>query len=125
MAVATALPKRSEVEEKYTWNLASIFPSVDDWRVTLKKVEESLPGLTAYKGHLGNSAQKLLGWFRDYQAALIPARQVMVYSSMSATRTPPTRTQSLCATRHARCSPSSTRRSPSQNRSYWTYRRKR
>src|SRR6266496_6076867 len=83
MAVATALPKRNEVEKKYTWNLASIFPSVDDWRATLKKVEETLPGLTAYKGHLGDSAQKLLGWFRDYQAALIPASQVMVYSSMS------------------------------------------
>src|SRR5262249_33467054 len=34
------------------------------------------------QGHLGESAQKLLGWFRDYQAAQIPAMQVAVYSSM-------------------------------------------
>jgi oligoendopeptidase F len=80
--MAVALPKRSEVEEKYTWNLASIFPTVDDWRATLKKVEDSLPGLVAYKGHLGDSAQKLAGWFKDYQASVIPAMQVLVYSSM-------------------------------------------
>src|SRR4051812_6186287 len=80
--MAMALPKRSEVEEKYTWNLASIFPTVDDWRTTLKKVEGSLPGLVEYKGHLGDSAQKLAGWFKDYQASVIPAMQVLVYSSM-------------------------------------------
>ena len=41
-----------------------------------------MPGLAAYKGHLGKSAQKLFGWFRDYQAAVIPGMQVVVYSSM-------------------------------------------
>src|SRR6476469_782561 len=80
--MAVALPKRSDVEEKYTWNLASIFPTVDDWRATLEKVEGSLPSLTEYKGHLGDSAQKLLSWFRDYQASVIPAGQVLVYSNM-------------------------------------------
>jgi oligoendopeptidase F len=80
--MAVALPKRSEVEEKYTWNLASIFPTVDDWRKTLKNVEDSLPGLVEYKGHLGESAQKLAGWFKDYQASVIPAMQVLVYSNM-------------------------------------------
>ncbi|MEO8285402.1 MAG: oligoendopeptidase F [Chloroflexota bacterium] len=80
--MAVALPKRSEVEEKYTWNLASIFPTVDDWRSALKEVEDALPGLVDYKGHLGESADKLASWFRDYQAAYIKAGQVFVYSSM-------------------------------------------
>jgi oligoendopeptidase F len=80
--MAVALPKRSEVDEKYTWNLASIFPSTDDWRAALKKVDDAIPGLMAYKGHLGESAQMMLGWFRDYQAAFIPGMQVVVYANM-------------------------------------------
>jgi oligoendopeptidase F len=62
--MAVALPKRSEVPEKYTWNLASIFPTTDAWRAALKDVEDALPALAAYKGHLGESAQKLHDWFK-------------------------------------------------------------
>jgi oligoendopeptidase F len=80
--MAVTLPKRSEVDEKYSWNLASIFPTIDDWRAAYKKTEEAIPRLAAYKGHLGESAEKLSGWFRDYQAAVIPGMQVVVYSSM-------------------------------------------
>src|SRR5690349_2562597 len=101
--MAVALPKRSEVEEKYTWNLASIFPAVDDWRATLKKVEDSLAGLGEYKGHLGDSAQKLLGWFTP---TCVATRILLI------------KRRSPCATRREGCSLASTRRYLSQNRSY-------
>jgi oligoendopeptidase F len=80
--MAVALPKRSEVPEKYTWNLASIFPTTDAWRAELKDVEDALPALAAYKGHLGESAEKLRDWFNDYEQAFIKGGQVFVYSSM-------------------------------------------
>ncbi len=80
--MAIALPKRSEVPQEHTWNLASIFASADDWRAALDEVLESLPTLTAYKGRLGESAETLMEWFADYQEKFIRASQVFVYSTM-------------------------------------------
>ena len=64
------LPERSEVDQRYTWNLASIYPSLDAWREDFKRVEEDLPTLEGFSGHLGDSAQKLLQWFNSYGATL-------------------------------------------------------
>jgi oligoendopeptidase F len=80
--MAVSLPKRSEVPEKYTWNLANIFPSEDAWRKALDEIMEDLPKLTAYKGRLGESAQTLADWFRDYQDIQIKVGKVFVYTSM-------------------------------------------
>src|SRR2546423_10773455 len=80
--MAIALPKRSEVPEKYTWNLASIFPTHDDWRKALDEVLANLPKLAEYKGRLAASAQTLAAWFRDYQEGTIKLGKVFVYASM-------------------------------------------
>jgi oligoendopeptidase F len=80
--MAVALPKRSEVEEKYKWNLGSIYPDIDAWQADRKRVEEALPQLEGYKGHLGESAQKLLEWFRDYEQNAIRVNQMFVYAHM-------------------------------------------
>ena len=80
--MAITLPKRSEVPQQHTWDLAGIFPSAGDWRSALDEVLESLPTLTAYKGRLGESAQTLADWFSDYQKHFIKAGHVFVYSTM-------------------------------------------
>src|SRR5690242_9822643 len=77
-----ALRERGAVDPRYTWNLASIYPTVDDWRADLKRVEEALPGLESFKGHLGDSAQKLLEWFRAYEATMERVGHTFVYSRM-------------------------------------------
>jgi oligoendopeptidase F len=82
MASAISLPKRSEIPEEHTWNLAGIFPTADDWRSAMDKVQEGLPALTAYKGKLGESADTLASWFKDYQERFITASHVYVYSTM-------------------------------------------
>jgi oligoendopeptidase F len=80
--MAVALRERSEVDQRYTWDLASIYPTLEAWQDDLKRVEEALPGLESFKGHLGDSAQKLLEWFRAYEATLERAGHLLVYSSM-------------------------------------------
>lgn len=80
--MAVSLPKRSEVQEKYTWNLANIFPTEDAWRKALDEIVEDLPKLTAYTERLGESAQTLAAWFRDYQEVQIKVGKVFVYTSM-------------------------------------------
>src|SRR4051794_39585211 len=80
--MAVALPKRSDLNEKYTWNLASIYPNDDARQADIQKVEEALPRLESYKGHLGDSAQKLLEWFREVDAFTPIVGHIAVYGSM-------------------------------------------
>ncbi|MDQ6692807.1 MAG: oligoendopeptidase F, partial [Chloroflexota bacterium] len=80
--MAVTLPKRSELEEKYTWNLGSIFPSNDSWQSTATEVEKSIPRFSAYKGHLGESAGKLLEYFQEFESVAIPVSKLFVYSTM-------------------------------------------
>jgi oligoendopeptidase F len=80
--MAVALRERGEVDERYTWNLASIYPGLEAWRGDLKRVEEALPGLESFRGHLGESARKLLEWFRSYEAAQERMGHLFVYAGM-------------------------------------------
>ncbi len=80
--MAVALPKRGDLDKKYTWNLESIFPSTDAWQATFQQVQDALPELESYKGRLGDSPQKLLEWFRKYESVLVPVGQLNAYSSM-------------------------------------------
>ena len=80
--MAVALPRREDVPKEHTWNLESIFPTVDDWRASLKEVEAAIPTLAAYQGHLGDSPDKLRDWFNDYQKYFVTMGQVFVYASM-------------------------------------------
>lgn len=80
--MATALPKRNEVEQKYTWNLANIYGDENAWREDFGRLEALLPALEAHKGKLGDSAQKLLEWFLEYEKTLIIARHVYQWPSL-------------------------------------------
>ena len=100
--MAVSLPKRSEVPEKYTWNLANIFPSEDAWRKALDEIMEDLPKLTAYKGRLGEFRPRPLptGSATTRIFRLRWAR-CLCTQACSATPTPATKNGLLCATRHA------------------------
>ncbi len=50
---------RAKIPEKYTWNLADIYPDVAAWRAAKAKVEAELPKLRSYQGKLGSSPQAL------------------------------------------------------------------
>lgn len=54
------IPVRSEADPKYTWALEDIYANNDVWKADLEKARALPAQLAAYKGHLGDSAQKLL-----------------------------------------------------------------
>lgn len=54
------IPVRSEADPKYTWALEDVYANNDLWKVDLEKARALPTQLAAYKGHLGDSAQKLL-----------------------------------------------------------------
>ena len=54
------IPVRSEADPKYTWALEDVYANNDAWKADLEKARALPAQLAAYKGHLGDSAQKLL-----------------------------------------------------------------
>lgn len=54
------IPVRSEADPKYTWALEDVYANNDLWKADLEKARALPAQLAAYKGHLGDSAQKLL-----------------------------------------------------------------
>lgn len=54
------IPVRSEADPKYTWVLEDVYANNDVWKADLEKARALPAQLAAYKGHLGDSAQKLL-----------------------------------------------------------------
>lgn len=78
------LPKRSEVPPEETWNLASMFPSIDDWNEALRSVESEITKIKVYQGKLGESPQILLNYFKEAESITRLAMKVMVYAALDA-----------------------------------------
>ena len=79
----TTLPHRSDVPIEETWNLESIFPTVDAWQVACDEVEAGLPELEKYVGRLGESPATLLEYFSIADDLIRLAVKVMVYAGLA------------------------------------------
>jgi oligoendopeptidase F len=51
--------ERSEVPDKYKWNLADLYPSEAAWSQAREALAKRIPGLAAHRGHVGDSAEAL------------------------------------------------------------------
>ncbi len=58
------IPKRSEVDKKYTWDLTDIYPTDEDWERDFEKFSALPEKIAAYKGRLGSSADTLLEFLK-------------------------------------------------------------
>jgi oligoendopeptidase F len=77
------LPPRNEVPLDETWNLESIFPSVDAWETAYEDVKGSLPELKTFEGQLAHGPQTLLDCLDTWEAVMRLAEQVYVYAMLS------------------------------------------
>ena len=55
---------RSQVPEEFTWNLADIFPSDEAWSAEYELLKKLPERLAAFEGHLSDSAESLMAFFR-------------------------------------------------------------
>ena len=53
------LKKRSEIEEKYKWNLEDLIPSKEAAEALAVEIEAEIPSYERFKGRLGESAKAL------------------------------------------------------------------
>ncbi|AZR72095.1 oligoendopeptidase F [Anoxybacter fermentans] len=75
------LVQRHEIPEEYRWKTEDIYPDVDTWEADFQKVKERIPKFEKFRGHLGESAEKLLDClkFRDETGEI--AQRLFGYAS--------------------------------------------
>ncbi|HEX9099699.1 MAG TPA: oligoendopeptidase F [Candidatus Dormibacteraeota bacterium] len=81
--MAKTLPTRAEVDPRFTWDAASVFPDEAAWDSALEMVLTRLPDLAEFKGHLGDSPDMLADWFDATESLQRVFGKLTVYSTMS------------------------------------------
>ncbi len=64
MAAQKKIPKRSEVEKKYTWATEDIFASDELWEKALEEAKQAISLSDNFKGKLGESADTLYAYLK-------------------------------------------------------------
>ncbi len=72
---------RSEIEDKFKWDLSDLYQSVDDWRAAKNTVEERLPEIAKYRGKLSESADNLYFTLSNTYGILKEYFRLTVYAS--------------------------------------------
>lgn len=73
---------RSHIDEKYKWDLRTVFATDDAWEAELAKLDAGLEDAKKYKGHLTQSSKNLLTMTEHYLDLSRRLEKVYVYASM-------------------------------------------
>jgi oligoendopeptidase F len=79
----SSLPVRSDIEEKYKWDLSHIYESDEKWEEDFKWVETNLSGYDKFKGTLSQSAKNLLACFKFDDSVGIKLGRLHLYAMLS------------------------------------------
>jgi len=82
MMANKALPERSEIEEKYKWNLGDIFATDQDWEEELIALKALVPSLADYRGKLSDK-DAFFKLFKEKGAISKRLEKLFVYARMS------------------------------------------
>jgi len=81
-AGAQAVKQRSEIDAKYKWDLASIFPDDEAWRKSLDQVKAGLGRFEQYKGRLAASAANIREALKLRDSLYIISGNLSVYAGL-------------------------------------------
>lgn len=73
---------RTEIPEKYKWNLTDIFLTQEKWEEAFIEIKESIPSLKAFKGKLSDRKQ-LKEFFKLEHKVSLLSEKLYVYAKMS------------------------------------------
>ena len=76
------LPRRSEVDERYQWDLTHIFATDEEWEKELQAVQALLPQAKAFEGKLTESANTLLQGLKLRDQIYEKMGKVFVYAHL-------------------------------------------
>lgn len=77
------LKKRSEIEEKYKWDLSPIYKSIEDWEFDFKFIETNFLKIKDYEGTLANSSDDLLKCFKFSEELEIKLDRMGLFAFLS------------------------------------------
>jgi oligoendopeptidase F len=75
---------RTRIEDKYKWNIGDVYPSGDTWHSEKDRIAAALPGIRAFAGRLGSSAQVLADALDTTVGLEKELSRLYVYASMLA-----------------------------------------
>ena len=75
------IPVRAEVPEENTWRLEDIFPTDEAWKAEYEALQKTPEQIAAYAGHLGESAETLLAYYRLSDELTVRLSKLMGYAS--------------------------------------------
>lgn len=81
MSQNKSLPKRSEVDTKYTWAIEDLYASDEQWQKEYDKVKEMLPGIVEFRSRLGKSADILLAFLQQQDELGKLMERIYVYAN--------------------------------------------
>jgi oligoendopeptidase F len=73
---------RAEVPVEETWNLESVYPSFARWEADLQAALDLIPGVTVYKGRLGEGAAVTLACLKARDILTLQAQPVGAYAHL-------------------------------------------
>ncbi len=76
------LPKRKDVAPENKWHIEDYYKTTAEWQTACKTLTDELPSLAAYSGHLGDSADTLLGCLEKNNALSLLLDQLYTYANM-------------------------------------------
>lgn len=79
---AISQQKRTEIDDKYKWNLSDIYETEEAWQAAKEKVAAELPKIEEYKGKLTTSAATLLECYTFSTEVSKEAVKLYIYASM-------------------------------------------
>lgn len=76
------LPKRSEGDPRYQWDLTPVFASDDKWEEAFQEVKERIPELNRYQGRLTESAETLASALKLKDEISEKVEKIYVYAHL-------------------------------------------
>jgi oligoendopeptidase F len=83
IAQSGELKERSQIEDKYKWDLSAIYKSDADWEADFKAVEAMIPQLKSFEGKISKSSADLLAFFKANEDAGKKLDNLGTYAMMS------------------------------------------
>jgi oligoendopeptidase F len=76
--------ERSQIPDRYKWNLADLYPTNEAWRAAKNQVQAEIPQVGQFKGRLGTSAATLADALDKMYALDKELSRLFVYASLLA-----------------------------------------
>ena len=72
--------ERSEVSEKYRWDLGALYPDEASWVAAKQEFAKAIPTVASHQGKLGDSTAALLAAMTAYEQALRQGERLYAYA---------------------------------------------